>query len=62
MTVQTAVVDELNATGSPELAVADSACGGVPSVRSPGPTKVMVCAISGAGFTVMLRVTVGAAE
>ncbi|MDZ7592898.1 MAG: hypothetical protein U5L05_19940 [Rubrivivax sp.] len=61
LTVQMAGAVELNYTGRPELAVADKVGGAVPSVWSPGDVKVMVCASIGAGFTVKVRVTVGAA-
>jgi hypothetical protein len=61
LTVHTASVLDENDTGSPELAVADKTNGPVPSVWSPGDINVMVCASNGAGLTVKVRVTVGAA-
>ena len=43
LTVQTLDVVEVNVTGRPELALATSVGGAVPSVWLPGETKVMVC-------------------
>ncbi len=44
LVVQTAGVVDTIVTGKPELALAASAAGVVPSVCGPGPAKVMVCA------------------
>lgn len=57
VTVQTGAVEDVKVTASPDVAVADSAGGAVPSVWSPGPAKLMVWAVRGAGFTVKLRTT-----
>ena len=46
LTVQTAGVDELNVTLSPESALAVSV-GVVPKLCSPGLAKVMVCGAAG---------------
>ena len=61
LTVQMLVVVYAKLTARPELAVAASAGGAVPSVWLPGEVKVMVCAINGAAAIVKTRDTVAAA-
>lgn len=63
LTVQTLLVVDANETGSPELAVADSAGDAVPTVGLAGAVKVtvMVWASKGAAATVMVLDTTAAA-
>ena len=61
LTVQVLGVVDAKLTAKPELAVAASAGGAVPSVWLPGDVKVMVCAINGAAAIVKTRDTVAAA-
>ena len=60
--VQTLPVVEAKLTGWPELALATSVCGGLPTVWLPGDVKVMVCAVSAPAATVNEFDTCGAAE
>lgn len=61
LTVHTPDVEVANDTVRPTLEVATSASGPTPKVWLPGPTKVMVCAVSGAVPTAKVCVTTAAA-
>ena len=63
LTVQTLAVVEAKETGKPELAVAESAGGALPTVGLLGAANVtvMVCANKGAGATVTVFDTAAAA-
>ena len=63
LTVQTLVVaGTAKLTGRPEVALATSDCGGLPSVWIPGEVKLMVCAVSAPAATANVFDTCGAAE
>ena len=61
VTAQVLGVVDANVTVRPELALAISAGGAVPSVWLPGDANVTVCASNGCGTIVKTRDTVAAA-